>query len=233
MRTALACTATVWLGLCLASCGGATAPPATTTRASAPTDATGRPDATQATVATGVRARGDYDADEYQGGSDADNDDTPGPKDRDNDTDNKSGSLYDADDAPVLHYGRPADAADRREVAALVQSYYRAASELKGAAACSMLTSAFVAGTPETLGRPPGPPYYSGRTCGQVMTKVFALNINQLRDYVPQLRVIALRRKGSEAIAVLGFQSLPVRFVRVKREHGAWKLNARLDDEMP
>src|SRR5215831_15446992 len=43
------------------------------------------------------------------------------PIDSDSDNDNPTGSRYDSDDDPVLHFGRAASAADGRAIAALVR----------------------------------------------------------------------------------------------------------------
>lgn len=229
----LVCFASVLPAACLVACGQK-GPSGSAARAQATTvDRETSAAEHQATVPTGIRARGDYDADEYEPGlSDADSDDTPGPKDGDNDTDNHSGSYYDGDDDPVLHYGHAAGAADRRSVATLVKRYYAAAAARDGSGACSLLASSYVHDIPHTLGSSLGPPYFAGRTCAQVMDKVLGLNSVQLRAYAAQLRVTAVRVDRETGIAVLGFRTLPGRYLRVLREHGAWRVDAVLDREL-
>jgi hypothetical protein len=178
---------------------------------------------------------GDYDRDDdiaTKGDSDGDNDDNRA-RDKDNDSDNRSGSYFDADDAGVREYGRPAGAADRKAVARLVERYFALADARDGATACELIAPTFAKAVPETLGRPPGPPYASGATCAVVMSKLFIHFHRQLAAHAASLRVSAVRVAHGEAIAVLAFHGLPGRQIRAIRADGRWRMNSLLDTELP
>lgn len=178
---------------------------------------------------------GDYDGDDYSPGryKEADNDDSGAPKDRDNDSDNKSGSYYDSDDAPVRELGRPAGTAERRAVTTRVEEYFAAAATENGAVGCSLILPSLARAVPQNVGQPPGPPYYRGTTCAMVLTKVFKRNHRQMAAYAAQLTVTGVRLSRESSVAVLGFRSLPGRYIPVERKSGRWWIDALLDDELP
>jgi hypothetical protein len=185
-------------------------------------------------AATNPHYFGDYDPDDYNTRlSDGDNDDIRGPRDRDNDLDNKTGSYYDRDDSSVRAFGRPAGAADRRAITALVERYFAAAATDDGHVACSLLYSKLARIIPESYGKPPGPAYLRGKTCPEVMTKLFARNHEQLSTYIASLQVASVRLDHNSGLAVLRFAALPGRQVEVEREHKKWKIYALLDRELP
>ncbi len=181
------------------------------------------------------RKFGDYDNDDYYNDSshsDADNDDQK-PTDRDNDSDNPTGSYYDSDDNPIRFYGRPASAADRRLITALVRRYYAAAAAGDGSTACEMMTAPIVNSIPHTVGGPAGPPYLRGKTCPLILSKIFKQNHEQLSTYNALMHVDGVRRSGDQALLIMRFKGLPARDIEVVHEHGTWKMDALLDDELP
>jgi hypothetical protein len=177
---------------------------------------------------------GDYDKDDYYSHeSDADNDDIKTSRDKDNDSDNKGNSYYDSDDKVIRAFGRAADAAERRTIMALIKRDFAVAATEDGQTACSMIAANIAKGVPETLGRPPGPPYLQGTTCAVIMSKVFKQNHQQLAIYAATLEVTGVRVDGSRGLVVLRFRTLPGREIAIVRESGAWKLGVLIDRELP
>lgn len=177
---------------------------------------------------------GDYDGDDYYANrGDADNDDSHILKDRDNDADSKNHSYYDADDGMVRSFGRAASAVDRGAIMALVRRYYSAAAAEDGRAGCSMLLGSVARSIPQTLGRPPGPPYLAGSACGAIVTKVFEQDHRQLAIYAKRLHVADVRVAGDHGVVVLDVRPLPARQILVKREGDVWKVDTLLDNELP
>jgi hypothetical protein len=191
---------------------------------------------TAVTVPPSPSVTGDYDGDDEKGKrshSEGDNDDSTTPKDGDNDSDNSTHSYFDSDDASVRSFGRAASEADGKTIATLVRRYFRAADAADGAKACAMIVPTFAKSVPETLGRPPGPPFARGATCGAVMSKVFAHYRRQLAAHAPALRVSSVRVRGNEGVAVLAFKHLPGRQLHVARAGGVWMIDGLLDIELP
>lgn len=185
-------------------------------------------------AATQPKYFADYDPDDYASGvSDADNDDIKGPKDRDNDADNKTGSYYDDDDKSIRAFGHAAGAADRRAITALVKRYFTLAAAGDGSRACSLLHPALAKAVPESYGQPPGPAYLRGKTCAQVITKLFMRDHEQLNAYLGNLEVTGVRLDRNRGLAVLRFARLPGRQIQVEREHKTWKIGELLDRELP
>jgi hypothetical protein len=177
---------------------------------------------------------GDYDGDDYYANrGDADNDDSHAPRDRDNDADNRSHSYYDVDDRGIRGFGRAAGAIDRGAIVALIRRYYAAAAAEDGSAGCSMLIRSVASSIPQTLGRPPGPPYLAGSTCGPIVAKVFEQDHRQLAIYAKRLRVADVRVAGDHGVVVLDVRPLPARQILVKREGEAWRVSTLLDNELP
>lgn len=184
---------------------------------------------------TGGHVYGDYDTDDYYliKSSDGDDDDGHKPKDGDGDFDNHSKSYYDRDDSSVREFGHAANATNRRAIEALVRRYFRAAAAKDGALACSMITSPLARSIPEDLGQSPGPPFFSGKTCAVVMTKVFKENSRQLTTDAARLKINRVRLSHGQGVVVLNFMPLPGRKIDVAQEHGAWKIQALVDSELP
>jgi hypothetical protein len=142
----------------------------------------------------------------------------PHKTDRDGDSDNND-----------YAYGRPANAADKRAVRALVKRYYTAAAASDGTKACSLIYSIFAEEIPEVYGEPPGPSALRGSTCAAVMSKLFKQNHHQLVVDLAELKVTDVRVKRHHALALLSFKAMPPRDIRVHRERRAWKIDELLD----
>lgn len=227
--------AMVLFGLCVVACGN------TGNKGGGFVSQTSANASASATSASGARPTlhhilSDYDNDDYESnqyGGDGDDDDISGYTDRDGDSDNKSNSYYDGDDNNVRGFGHAASRAGRHAITALTKRYYAATAADDGANACSMMASALAKAIPEDQGRPPGPPYLRGKTCAVVMSKLFKQYHRQLAAYVATLDVDGVRISGGRGLAVLRFTTLPGRQIAVEREHGVWKIDALLDEELP
>jgi ketosteroid isomerase-like protein len=184
--------------------------------------------------ASGPHAFGDYDSDEYVAraiGGDADSDDNMKRRDRDNDLDNRGGTYFDVDDKISLDFGHPAGAADRRAITELVKRYYVLAAADDGAGACALLSAPIATSIPQTIGTG-GPWYFRGRTCAEIMTKIFAKNVYQLAAYAASIRVVTVGVDHDEAVTVFAVKGHPGRGTRALREHGIWRMNALVDFEL-
>lgn len=225
----------VSLCLCVSACGGTSKGARSATDGSLSTAVPSSTTATNSSAApTWSNITGDYDPDDHnKQAGDGDNDDNNKPKDRDGDSDNGSNSYYDGDDNAVRRFGHAASAVDTEAVTTVVKRYFGAAAAEDGATACPMIVSSLAEAVPEDLGRPPGPPYASGKTCAEVLSKVFKYNHRQLAAYAARLEVTGVRLDRNHGVAVLGFRTLPGRLIHVVRESGVWKINTLLDSELP
>jgi hypothetical protein len=178
----------------------------------------------------------DYDSDDYEAGGDADDDDSTGRLDRDGDSDNPSGSVYDSDDSNLVSYSHSAGAAETRVVSALVRRYLAVAAAMDGAKACSMILASVARMVPTVLGGVGEPPYSRGRTCAEVLSKIFRFYRRQLAVEARVLRVLRVGVRGNKGLAVLTAKAMlgfPDRVIALQREDGAWKIDGVLDQEQP
>lgn len=191
-----------------------------------------------ASTSTGAARRmfGDYDDDDYYDDAshgDGDNDDGDSRKDGDNDSDSSGNSYYDSDDISVRDFGHAARPGDRQAIVRLVKSYYRTAVAGDGARACALISAPLGRTFPQVLGGN-GPHYLHGsKTCVEVASRLFRQNHLQLSAYAVRLNVAGVRLNGDLGLVVLDFKTLPGRQIEVIREHGAWKMYAPLDNELP
>lgn len=137
-------------------------------------------------------------------------------------------SRYDDDDKQFLNFGHPASAVDRRAVADLVERYHKAAVAGDGAGACSLLYYTYIESIPEDYGKSPGPPSLRGKTCGIVLSKLFAqLHRELVTDAM--FRLIGMRVRKGSGYALLSSGTRPPHYVPVRREYGAWKIATMRD----
>jgi hypothetical protein len=179
-------------------------------------------------------AVGDYDNDDYEAGADVDDDDSVGRLDHDGDSDSRGVGLYDGDDTDMLEYRHSASVAETRAVAALVKRYLAAAAAADGTQACSMILASIANVVPTILGGVGEPPYSRGRTCAEVVSKVFHFYRAQLVAEARVLRVVKVGVKGDKGLAVLAARApvkFPVRVIALQRESGGWKIDGVLDQE--
>jgi hypothetical protein len=163
-----------------------------------------------------------------------DEDEHPKRRDRDNDSDSTGKDRYDSDDRSVLDFGHAANAADSRQITALIRRYYAAAAAEDGTKACSMIYSTYAEAIPEDYGTsPPGPAYARGTTCPAVLTLVFKHFHNEIMARLPKLEVSRIRIREHQGVAVLSFPGMSEREIRLSREGRTWKAIALTDSELP
>ncbi len=187
-------------------------------------------------------AVGDYDGDDYEAGGDADDDDSVGRLDRDGDVDGEGGDegaaegggLADGDDSDLVEYRHSASVAETRAVATLVRRYLSAAAAADGTQACSMVLPSIAKTVASVLTGAGEPPYSRGKTCAEVLSKIFRFYHAQLAAEAHLLRVVKLGRKGNKGLAVLTARptmAFPIRVMAVQRYDGVWKIDGVLDRE--
>jgi hypothetical protein len=151
--------------------------------------------------------------------------------DGDRDNDDRSSPIETVEKSDTLipwTYGKEAGRADKRAITAFVKRYYAAAAAGDGARACSLLYSTLAAGLGEGQDQP-----LPSRTCAAVVSLLFEQQRQRLAaDDVATMTVVDVRIEGDDGIATLGFRTMPVGQFRVKRERGAWKVDALLDTGM-
>jgi len=106
----------------------------------------------------------------------------------------------------------------------LVQHYYAAASADDGAAACSLLTSAMASSVPEDYGQSPAPADLRGKTCAEVMSKLFRHPYHLSTADLATTRVIGVRVNGNHGFALLKSKMLRLGEMVVEREGDLWKV---------
>jgi hypothetical protein len=123
--------------------------------------------------------------------------------------------------------GNKADQTDKRAITALIKRYYAAAASGDGAAACSLLSSSLVNGLAEGQ---EGPGHSQGMTCGIALSRLFKQQHALLAaDDIATMSVIDVHVKRNLAIALVGFKTMPVGDIPLKREMSHWTINALLD----
>jgi hypothetical protein len=235
MRPLLASLAISLLSVSLSACGGsgngAGSASQTSSKAAATAAKGGAPAAGAST--TPAAAAGSFMGDEDDDESASNQ--TPGDSSNDNDADFdndtiKSKGYYDGDDGAIRGFGHAAIAPEEGASAALDTRYSGAAAASDGARACPLIYSTFEEAIPEDYGQPPGPAYARGKTCAVVMSKLFKHAHSQLAG---GFEVTGVRVKGGEARVLLGSRTVPAGFVTVRRERGAWKIEALLGEPLP
>lgn len=173
---------------------------------------------------------------------DEDDDDTPanttpgnstGDDDADFDNDlpaNRGKGYRDDDDLPITAFGNPAPPAESRAISSLATRYYAAAATADGATACRLMYSTIEAAIVEDYGSGAGPAHARGKSCPEVMSKIFAHAHAQLTG---RLMVTDVRAKGNWAYALIGSHAQPAARINVRRERGAWKVDALVGSPLP
>jgi hypothetical protein len=146
---------------------------------------------------------------------------------------------YRGDDYTVRDYGQEAGAARQRAITVLVKRYFKAAAKGDVAVACSLLSSRLAERRDLSTAVPadyasPRTAALHGEACVQFMSDLFRLSEQQLAAAdIATLVVTSVRVKGSVGLALLGFSVAKERQIPVRREHGAWKIDALLDLPIP
>jgi hypothetical protein len=138
------------------------------------------------------------------------------------------------DDREIEVYGHPAGRADRLSVTAFARRYLAAASNEDGATACSMLLPNLAKSLVQHFGGPSAPNYLYGRTCAEILAKLFKHKHKQLVDEDFAFTVTAVRVAGDKAYGLMAFARYPERrYFDLERVGRAWKLNGLLDADYP
>lgn len=161
----------------------------------------------------------------------------------DGDVDDEGGkddAAHIPDDYRITKYGRPADAADRLRISALVRRYSAAAAATDGGTACRLMGRrlADAPGRNATLPENPWewtPRVYAarGERCLPVAVRVFRADRSTFVKQGEQIEVSALRTHGSHGLAILSFKTMPERWMPVVREGGGWKIASFRSREIP
>jgi hypothetical protein len=126
-----------------------------------------------------------------------------------------------------LSYGKEADSTERRDVTSVVKRYYAAAAADNGIQACSLLAPTLAQGLGESEGQTA---HGTANNCPATVSLLFKQQHQQLAaDEVATMTVIDVRVSGDVGVATVGFRAALSGRIHVKREDGAWKVNALLD----
>jgi hypothetical protein len=130
------------------------------------------------------------------------------------------------EDSPVLRFGYAASLAEVRAIASLVRRYYGDGAAGDGASACSLLYSLLRESVVEEYAQSPG---LRGKTCAEVLSKLFKRRHRDLAGDVAALKLTIVRVGGDRGLALVRFGATRERRVLVRRERGAWKMGVLLD----
>ncbi len=152
------------------------------------------------------------------------------PSDGDDDIDSLGRGRYDTDNDANPTYGPPVRAGERPAIVSLIERYYRIAVAGDGAKACSLLDPLVAEATLEEHRPGNGPPALRGRTCAQVLSRIFARRHRELTKDVATMHVGWIQRQARQAVALLHFGPDRERVVRVHRaQGGGWRMYAPID----
>lgn len=156
------------------------------------------------------------------------------PGDSDGDNDRNS-------DEDMRTAGREGSPVERSLIAALVRRYYATALAGDGARACSMLAAQLARSVPLEYGRY-GAPYLHGKTCPQVLSKLFVHEHRLVAAVAHSEKLIDVRLEEDHGYAALqvdapclpescrlNLRTLKIANVLIKREgNGSWKIDSLL-----
>jgi hypothetical protein len=155
--------------------------------------------------------------------------DEPGtPKNTDaNDGDDDPGSN---DDEPVVDFGKAASPADARAITTLVKRFYAATSAANGPGICSLIYNVIAETIPENY---ENSPEAKGRTCAEIMGKVFAKQHRQVARDRSRLRVTRVRVEGNKGIVIVYLGKHPEPYFLVHRQGSEWKMQRLFITTLP
>jgi hypothetical protein len=146
--------------------------------------------------------------------------------DHDGDEDNKTGSLYEADDKSVPAFGHRASGSDLRELRSLAERYYAAAAAQNGAAACLLIGAALREGLVEQHGGASGPS--RAGDCASVVAKLLRSSGRSATELAGVAITGAFVEEGRGSV-MLRLPDGEIRYLPVEREGGTWKVGSILD----
>jgi hypothetical protein len=151
----------------------------------------------------------------------------PGIDDTYDGDDSAPRKIEEGDDVEVEAYSRPATAAEWRQATAFVHRFFQLAVAGDGATVCAKMTSTLRA----SLGggkfaENPRPSYERGKTCAEVMTKVFAHDHRELQAKLAGFEVTAVLTSDITTFVLLAFKG-----IRERRVMGLNKVGRSLQYE--
>ena len=158
----------------------------------------------------------------------------PGIDDTYDEDDRAPRRVEEKDDEEIEIYGRPATPAEHRAAVAFAKSYFAAAAAEDGARACKLLLPRLAKGIGGSYESRGDPSYLRGKTCPEVMTKLFRHRHKLMAAEAAGLEVTDVRVTTSTAFILLAFKGIVERrFMGVERFGKTWKLEALLDSQYP
>lgn len=224
----LALTAVIWCSPIAAGCGSTASPsPAVHASERVPARTTG---AASSPIVAHVRGRlvGDEDDDDEpvkRTGSERDFD-----SDGDGDYKDSYSGYFDRDDTALRAYGSAPSPTARQAIVAVAKRYLAAEAAGDGAIACKMLYPVIAAAVTEDYGQAPAPQYLWGKTCPDVMGKLFGHE--QARFRAP-VEIVSVRVHRMFARVFLGSSTLPASSLQLHRVRGTWRVGGLIQGQLP
>lgn len=158
----------------------------------------------------------------------------PHIKDTYDEDDSARRAVEENDDREIEIYGRPATVPEWRAAADFARAYFRAAAAEDGATACTLLTPMLQHDLGGSYEHPSDPPYLHGKTCAEVLTKLFKHRHKLMTAETAGLEVTDVRVTPRTAFILLAFKGIRERrFMGVERYGNTWKLEALTDSQYP
>jgi len=159
----------------------------------------------------------------------------PGIDDTYDEDDTATRRLEQHDDVEIEIYGKPATPAEWQATEAFARGYFAAAVAEDGARACPMLASWLGPTLGGSYEGPKDPTYLHGKTCPEIMTKLFKHRHRLMAKEAKGLEVTDVRVTGHTAFILLAFKGIRERrFMGLEREGAnGWKLEALMDSQYP
>lgn len=112
------------------------------------------------------------------------------------------------DDVEVQEYGKPSDAAEIRAARAFVGAYFGAALREDGAAGCALLEPAVARDLGGSYEKPGPQHYLQGKTCPEVMRKLFVHRHRLIVAEASRVEITAVRHTPGTMFVLLAFRGV-------------------------
>jgi hypothetical protein len=138
------------------------------------------------------------------------------------------------DDAEVERFGRAATQEESQSATAFAHEYYAAAAIGDGATACSLMVPSLAVATGGRYEKPGDPKYLAGKTCFEVMTKLFRHEHKLAVKKAAGLHVTGVRVSETTGRILVAFTGIrDRRYLGVQRSTSGWRLEALTDSAYP
>lgn len=139
------------------------------------------------------------------------------------------------DDKEIEIYGKPATPAEWQATEAFARGYFAAAAAEDGARACPMLAPWLGPTLGGSYEKPSDPSYLHGKTCAEVMTKLFTHRHGLVVKEARGVEVTDVRVTQQTAFVLLAFKGVRERRYMGLQRMGAnkWTLEALTDSPYP